>query len=216
MGKDKDKDHEGSGLRPRSSGKGAAPIAQVGPRSDASADGEYPAEDSGFIDEDLQPMEECPASLDEMKTIADEMGPGHLNAQYEIQCQLPADMIVAIWERNTDFLRSIHESTGTKVVINPAIDDPDGTKEVVITGGLLGVYQAHMTIIRQYHEVSELQDEKNEEEEKRRAEEEAAEADRVAKAEELKAAMAALQAQLAEVEGPGGKSGKGKGKGKRK
>merc|ERR1712039_1052880 len=141
------------------------------------------------------------ASLEKMGELSEEFPAGALDMLYEMNCELPNACIGGLIGERGENVKWVEDVTGAKVQFGEKTDNPDDTRTMTVTGALISCYQAHMHMMKMYHDAEQEKEKENSKQEK------------VA---ELQAQLAALSKQLEDIEAPGGSSGKGKSKGKGK
>merc|ERR1712039_942077 len=135
-------------------------------------------------------------SLERMGELAGEFPEGALEMLYEMNCELPNACVGGLIGERGENVKWVEDVTGAKVQFGEKTENPDDTRTMTVTGALISCYQAHMHMMKMYHD----------------AEQENSKQEKVAA---LQAQLAALSKQLEDIEGPGSPgTGKGKSKGK--
>jgi len=124
---------------------------------------------------------------------------GKLDMDYQVSCELPNERVGGLIGKKGDVINYVQHATGTKIIFDKELktNGEHSSRTMVIIGPLISVYSAHMMMMKRYHEDVER--------------EEAAREPPQENVQDLKAQLAALQAQVHAMEG-GGRSKGGKGK----
>lgn len=151
----------------------------------------------GYSNEEAPQGPGADDSLQALSMLMGEFPVGKLDMDYQMSCELPNERVGGLIGKKGDFINYVQQTTGTKIVFEKeGKTSADSTRTMVLTGPLISVYSAHMMMMKRYHEDVERDE---------------AAREPPSNVEDLKAQLAALQAQVHAIEG-GGRSKGGKGK----
>mmetsp|Transcript_18992 Transcript_18992/g.35621 ORF Transcript_18992/g.35621 Transcript_18992/m.35621 type:complete len:470 (+) Transcript_18992:36-1445(+) len=93
----------------------------------------------------------APLPMETLASALSGLQEGALDFEYEVTCELPPHKVSAMIGPGGQIVRNVRHSTGTLIHF---AEGPQGQREQTmhIKGPLLGVYRAHVMMMRRYHE----------------------------------------------------------------
>jgi len=132
--------------------------------------------------------------------LASEFPPGATEMDHAISCDLPNNRVGALIGRKGEHVMAVERQTGAKIAFEEGRREQDVEyRTITITGPLLSVYNAHMILMKTYHE-KEIEELAKEERARAPPRDEQKSGD----LDSLQAQIMALEGQLQAVRGRGG------------